>query len=297
MTDPTESHARLGWSEKRGFELDLMAEEDGVLVRMAGVPVAADGTDALVAGAVELHRLEILFKADVDIAGVPGQLQEATIQLRGDKLAFEAKIEDAETGESQGFSSTVPVLVSRAAPKTGGPVAQTVEEEELDWEDENTLEQMFGDVMPMSTSEVRKPEPEPGPAGGGFAALLKALAGADPDSHQPTEEVSRGSATARSPAPFENDPLPDLDLEPPSPAFSVEAEALSFLKLLIDNDHLELAEDHEAEELVTGLAPILALNVGPAAKASTLSNWLLEQDAVEELYMDDESLEELLAQW
>lgn len=297
MTDATEPYARLGWDDSRGFELDLVAESDGVLVRMAGVPVAADGTDALVARAVELHRLEILFKADVDLDGVPGQLQEATVQLRGGQLAFEAKLEDAETGESQAFSATVPCEVSRMAPKSGGAVAQTVEEEELDWEDENTLEQLFGDVMPMSTSEVREPEPEPGPSGGGFAALLKALAGADPDSHQPTEEVSKRDVAAPNSAPFENDPMPEIDFAAPPAAFSVEAEALSFLKLLIDNDHLELAEDHEPDELVSGLAPILALNAGPAIKASTLSNWLLEQDAVEELYMDDESLEELLAQW
>lgn len=297
MTDPTAPHARLGWSETRGFELDLLAEEDGVLVRMAGVPVAADGTDALIANAVELHRLEILFKADVDLGGVPGQLQEASIQIREDKLAFMAKIEDAETGEAQDFASMVPLLVSKTAPKTGGPVAQTVEEEELDWEDENTLEQLFGDVMPMSTSEVRKPEPEPGPAGGGFAALLKALAGADPDVHQPTEEVSRGSAPVPKPTPFENDPLPpELD-EPPEAAFSPEAEALSFLKLLIDNDHLELVEDREPEDLVRGLAPILASGHGPEAKAATVSSWLLDQEAVEELYMDDESLAALLAQW
>ncbi|MCO4743176.1 MAG: hypothetical protein KC912_00205 [Proteobacteria bacterium] len=290
MIEHIEPYARLGWTEKRGFELDLAANEDGVLVRMTGVPVAADGTDALTANAIELHRLEILFKADVDISGTPGQLQEATIQIRGSKLAFTAKIEDAETGESQDFASETALQVAVGAPKAGGKIAASVEEEELDWEDENTLEQLFGDVMPMSTSEVRKPKPEPGPAGGGFAALLKALAGADPDGHHATQEVARPS-----PAPFQNDPLPDL--EPPSPAFSVEQEAKSFLALLLEHEHLELVEGHTMDELVSGLAPLLAAGVGPVSKASALSNWFLEQDAVEELYIDDESLAGLLEAW
>ena len=293
MTEQMAPHARLSWDEERGFELDLHAPHEGMLVRMAGVPVPADGTESLAAEAVELDRLEILFKADVDLDGMPGQLQEASVQIAGQKLKVIAKVEDAESGNVSPFECEVPLDVSAAAPASGGPVASSQNEEDLDWEDENTLEQLFGDVMPMSTGEVRKPEPKPGPAGGGFAALLNALAGADPDMHAPTEEVPK----ARKAEPFTNEPMAEDDFLPPSPSFSVEAEARSFLQLLLEHDDLELAEGHEADELVPGLAPILAAGQSPDQKAAILSDWFLDQEAVEELYIDDERLAGLLAAW
>ena len=85
----------LNWSPITGFELDLTAEQQDIALRMAAVPVPADGRIQLREG-VELDRLEILFKAQCDVAGGPGQLTEATVSLVEDdtKLRFVAQVED-----------------------------------------------------------------------------------------------------------------------------------------------------------------------------------------------------------
>ena len=61
----------LNWTSDRGFELDLEATDGDISLRLGPVPVPADGTGTLRAG-VELDRLEILFKALVDVGGAPG---------------------------------------------------------------------------------------------------------------------------------------------------------------------------------------------------------------------------------
>ena len=290
--DDIETGAQLRWDPGTGFELDLVATSEGVTVRMVSIPVNADGTDEL-AGGVELHRLEILFKADVDVDGAAGQLLDASIQLVAkDRLKIEARVEDAETGDVIPFEAEVPAVVSSRAPAAGGPRPPAVEEEELDWEDETTLEVMLGDVMPMSTGEIRRSQVEKltagqpkGPSGGGYAALLKALHGVNGDDEGEDDEAPSLEALG-------------LARETAAPvAPKVDSEALAFLELLVEQDALELAEDGTLEALAPGIAPILRLQMSPERKASTISSWLLDQSEVEELYIDDEDLEELLARW
>ncbi len=61
----------LAWFSDRGFELDVEIADDDVAIRLAAVPVPADGTDELRLG-VELDKLDILFKASVEIEGESG---------------------------------------------------------------------------------------------------------------------------------------------------------------------------------------------------------------------------------
>ena len=69
------------------------------------------------------------------------------------------------------------------------------------------------------------------------------------------------------------------------------------MELLIARDALELEEDFEISALVDGVMPILAMQVPPSRMAEILSEWLLEQDAVADLYVGDEDLAEILEQW
>lgn len=137
--------ATLHWYSDRGFELDLEAAEDDVAIRLAAVPVPADGTVELREG-VDLDRLDILFKAVVEINGEPGQLHDARIQLvdeeAGPSLNIDAKCEDAETGEIVPVRWTIGVAVPAGVPLRGGPRPVPTNEDDLDWEDETTLEQL-----------------------------------------------------------------------------------------------------------------------------------------------------------
>ena len=60
---------------------------------------------------------------------------------------------------------------------------------------------------------------------------------------------------------------------------------------------LELEDDAKLDALVGGTATILASRGGPEAQAARLSEWLLDQDSVADLYMADEDLAQLLEQW
>ena len=111
----------LNWTSDRGFELDLEAQDEDVALRLAGVPVPADGTLELSDG-VPLDRLEILFKAHVDVAGEPGQIVEAQVKLVAPgTLSFSAKVEDVETGEVLDFKSQHPIKLPSGVPESGGP--------------------------------------------------------------------------------------------------------------------------------------------------------------------------------
>src|SRR5687767_15962279 len=114
----------LNWYPDRGFELDVEAADDEVAVRLVGVPVPADGTAELRSG-VDLDRLDILFKASVEIQGEPAQLQDARIRLvkedDADLLELDAHCEDVETGEVLPFRISVPIAVPSDAPGGGGP--------------------------------------------------------------------------------------------------------------------------------------------------------------------------------
>jgi hypothetical protein len=78
---------------------------------------------------------------------------------------------------------------------------------------------------------------------------------------------------------------------------SAEEEANQFLELLVGREDLEIEEGHAAAELVPGVVEILKQPISPARVAAQLSEWLLDQEQVADLYIDDDSLAELLAEW
>ena len=78
---------------------------------------------------------------------------------------------------------------------------------------------------------------------------------------------------------------------------SAVEEAKSLLELLINRDELELEDDFEADVLAPGAARILAGRSGYEVMAQQLSEWLLEQEAVADLFVDDETLAQLLSEW
>ncbi|MBW2253436.1 MAG: hypothetical protein JRI25_02415 [Deltaproteobacteria bacterium] len=78
---------------------------------------------------------------------------------------------------------------------------------------------------------------------------------------------------------------------------SSEQEAWTFIQLLIDQEHLEMVEGARPADLAPEMARLLALQTKTEAKAAAIANWLLGHPAVEELYIDDDSLAELIERW
>ena len=93
--------ATLSWFADRGFELTSELSNEEVALRFESVPVPADGRGELREG-VDLNKLEVLFKAVVEIEGEQGQVHEASVKLleRDGQcfLEIHAKCEDVETG-------------------------------------------------------------------------------------------------------------------------------------------------------------------------------------------------------
>jgi hypothetical protein len=281
----------LNWYSNRGFELDLESAGDEISIRLVGVPVPADGLVELRAAPVALHSLDILFKAQVDIEQGPGQFQDAAVQLSevdgASVLILSANIEDVETEEIIPYTVEAAVVVPDA-PDSGGARPSETLEDELDWEDETTLERLV----------VAAPESTPGAApakrvqeersGGGLEALLKALANIDDDDDPgpiSTEELPRP-------------PEPEPVVQPgEDQTFSADQEARGFLELLIAREALELEEGHAISALVGGVKPIMSMQVPSGKMAAILSEWLLDQEAVADLYVGDEDLAEILEQW
>ncbi len=287
----------LHWYADRGFELDVDVSNDEMTLRMMGVPVPADGTIELGQG-VELDRLDILFKSQVDIEGAPGQVHEASVRLEGSsKLLLDAKLEDVETGDILPLKAELPLTLPDGVPASGGPKPDPTNEDELDWEDETTLEKMVLQPPEVEAAAAASTSSDPAPPSGGFQALLRALVdGPDDDS----EEVE-----PPEPLPAPVQPLPEglePDDEPSAPSaqdqsMSAEDEAAGLLNLLINGDHLELEEGHEVSELAAGASDILALPISGENKAPRFSEWLLDQPAVADLYIADDDLAEILDQW
>jgi len=298
----------LHWYADRGFELDVDVSTDEMTLRMMAVPVPADGTIELSEG-VELDRLEILFKSQVDIEGVPGQVHEATVRLKGDDcLVLTAKLEDVETGDIMPLTRELPLVLPDGVPEQGGPKPQPTNEDDLDWEDETTIEKMVvqpPEVEAVAGASVPPPaEPEP-PSSAGLQALLKALV------EGPDEELTDEVEVDDLPPPVK--PLPEgleaglaaelgasaepAEPEPGDQSMTAEGEAKSLLDLLIRGEHLELEEGHTSAELAPGAADILGLPISPDNIAPRLSEWILEQPAVADLYIGDEDLAVILSQW
>ncbi len=311
----TKTSCTLTWHSDRGFELGLDAANDEITVRLEGVPVPVDGTREFAAGA-ELDRLDILFKADVDVEGQPGQLQEVRVVLEGlgpaAKLFVDAKVEDVETGSIIPFQVRIPVDLPAGIPESGGPRPTPQDEDELDWEDETTLEQMI-----VNAPETTSSHPPPPQEGAGLQALLKALAELPTDGSE--AELAPEADDAHSSVDLEPDPLfdraPNLSsVVPETPpdalpgaaievafegdqSMSASDEARGLVELLVRGDNLELEEGFTADDLVPELVDILALPVDPSTKATRLCDWLLEQDAVADLFIADDDLATILEQW
>lgn len=288
--------ATLTWTSDRGFDLDLTADLEDIQLRFAAVPVPADGTAELAAG-VELNKLDILFKCQAAIDGVPAQLQDATVSLNSGSLTLIAGLEDVENGLLYPLETEIPCSLPSGVPDSGGPRNTSPDEDDLDWGDETTFEQIAGDVpdVALLTEEREIDEPdEPADAPPkGFAALLDALKNLDETADEgeiPTEE--------RTPVPrMAGQLLADGGQLGSDHLMSATQEAKSFLELLEKREELELEEEHRVDELAKGAADILATPLSWDAKATALSEWLIEQPAVADLFIDDESLSELLAQW
>ena len=312
--EPAGPVSRLRWYPERGFELDLNAVVGEISIVLVAVPVPADGTRELRGDPLELDKLEILFKAQIDVSGAPGQLAEATVQFQGDGasevVVLEAVVEDAESGQTSSIKVSVPVVVPPQAPPSGGPRPKPADEADLDWDDDDTFEAMFKDPLtqedplPVAARPSREHDDDAGPPPGdtpkpdGFDRLFKALLSAD------LEPVSSDDA---APPATDSDEAPGPSLlaalladDPPmdSAAMSDDpADARGLLGFLVEREQLELEPDHEVDELVAGAAPILASPKPPSARAAALSEWLFDQDAVAELYIDDDSLAGLIEQW
>ncbi|MCB9678559.1 MAG: hypothetical protein H6737_25885 [Alphaproteobacteria bacterium] len=291
--------ATLTWFADRGFELELSADLEDIQLRFAALPVPADGTIELEKG-VELNKLDMLFKCQAAIDGAPAQLQDATIAVRDGKLHLAAGLEDVENGLLYPLEAEIPVRLPSGVPAAGGPRNQSPDEDDLDWGDETTFEAVAGDVPDAALlTEERdldddsdfgdEPEPdddEPEEKPRGLAALLQALKNLDDEDAEPVAPVT------------EEVPMPPK-ASPPSgdQKMGPIAEAVSLLRLLIDREELEMEDDHEPEELGSGVASILATPMSFEKKASVLSEWLLEQPQVADLYVDDETLGEILSEW
>jgi len=174
------NRATLHWDLEVGFELDVDLAKDDLSVRMVRVPVPADGTAAL-GEAIALYALDTLFKSQVDVGGAPGQLDGVEVRVDGESLHLTASVEDAETGDTQALAVALPLAWDGEAPATGGPVPPKPEEDDLDWEDEETLERLIDgapDAVPRAADDdededEEEPEGDDGaPSGKGLAALL-----------------------------------------------------------------------------------------------------------------------------
>lgn len=312
----------LNWFPDRGFELDVEAADDEVAVRLVGVPVPADGTAELRRG-VDLDRLDILFKASVEIQGEPAQLQDARVRLvsedGADLLELDAHCEDVETGDVVPFKVALDIEVPKHAPETGGPRPTPTNEDDLDWEDETTLEQLVVNAPETPLAPERNVRTGGGGGNGqdgqakGLQALLKALANLDDDEPHAAgaDEPTARSVPREAPEPEDelpsDDPSDELRVpaedhedDEPEPATADQSlgamgEARSLLELLVAGDHLELEGDLEA--LVDGVRQILALPLPSEAKATRLSEWLLDQPEVADLFVGDDELAEILERW
>jgi hypothetical protein len=301
---PTAGTAHLKWTSDFGFRLDFTGVSEEMTVAISGIPVPADGTIELQSGPLELDKLDLLFKAQVDVGGLPGQVHEAQIVFTEKRAELSCVVEEVESGELIDFECGVEITIPDGVPETGGPKPIPSDDEELDWEDDDTLEAMLGDdgsileggafPLPSLANEdavtLEAPKSEP-TKGKGLDALLKALLGSTPEAEAELE------AEAGFPD-FEDEEQP-VDSEPAPVEASVfdPANAKGLLELLVKGEDLELEDGFSVDDLVGGAAPIIAAMRPSTQKATALTEWLFQQDAVAELYMDDDSLASLLEQW
>lgn len=285
----THGTATLDWNSERGFILDLTAKHAGVALQLQSIPVPADGTRELAAG-VDLDKLDVLFRADVDVDGAPGQVREASVVVSGDELRLIGQVEDAESGALRDVSVSTHLTVQGAPPVAGGPRPVPQSEDELDWDDETTFEKLFSDVAPRPAQTGSAAVESKGQRG--FAALLRALAAAG-DEAIPDEPSVDDGAPVPDDAPMPTLVAPDLG----GVDLLGHGEARELLQFLVEEEQLLIEEGHSLDEVVPLVGPVLISFRPPDDKAEALSNVLLSSPAVEELFVDDDSLAALLARW
>ncbi|MEN0068451.1 MAG: hypothetical protein AAGA48_40395 [Myxococcota bacterium] len=282
-------NAKLSWFPDRGFVLETETAKPPISLKFMEMPLPADGTAELREG-VALDRLDLMFKAQVELQGEPGLLLGCTVTLvdqdAGTAVTLSGEIEDTETGDVTALEATLKVQVPSEAPKSGGPRPPKMDEDELDWQDETTLDEIVLPTPPKRAPAAEKAGKEPGTRG--LERLLAALASMDDD-----DEPEASSEAPPEPAP--RPPPPPAD--PDDQSMGADDEARGFLELLIRGDSLELEEGAELDGLMEGTKRILQGRGTPEAKATQLSGWLLDQDSVADLYIGDEELASLLAQW
>lgn len=286
--------AVLTWNDTVGFELDLNADLEDIRLRFAAVPVPADGTIELADG-VELNKLDILFKCQAVIDGAPAQLQDAKVAVSKGKLRLDAHLEDVENGLLYPLEAELDCPVPSGVPEAGGVRNTSPDEDDLDWGDETTFEAIAGDVpdAALLTEEFDRPPEEQGgedaeAAPTGLAALLAALKNLDEE-----EELAGSDAPPVDEEPFVAPP----PAEPADQKMTPLQEATTFVEILIAREALELEDGYTPASIASGVSQVLQIPMGDEAKAKRLSDWLLDQDAVADLYIDDESLAEIVAQW
>ena len=86
-----------------------------------------------------------------------------------------------------------------------------------------------------------------------------------------------------------------IETEPPSER--VDPSHRRFLEGLIKEDAIELTKDADLDVLAMGMAQFLDAEESPYRRARELSGWLLDQDIVEDLFIDDDDLARILKVW
>jgi hypothetical protein len=74
-----------------------------------------------------------------------------------------------------------------------------------------------------------------------------------------------------------------------------ERDVRALLRQLIEQEQLELCEGVDLDQLSIRLAEALGETRTPKGRARIASAWLLEQDEVEDLYLDDDELARAIA--
>lgn len=95
--------------------------------------------------------------------------------------------------------------------------------------------------------------------------------------------------------------LIDIDMDPdallPPESADEPSGAGELLKMLVDNDKLELEEGHSLDELIPRVDRILRFCASAGGKAQAMSRYLVDAEPVYDLFMNDRDLRKLLQQW
>lgn len=120
-------------------------------------------------------------------------------------------------------------------------------------------------------------------AGGGIDRLLSAL-------------FNGGGGGGGGEAEVDDEDAADLDDDVDAPP-AIDPSALAFLNLLLEHDLIELTETGDKGRVANGMAIFLEPGDSARRRAEALTDWLLEQEDIEDVFADDETLIKLLKRW